>query len=172
MDETLAQAVGAEAGRELGEAFGRIRHCLVQLTDEQIWWRPAAGMNSVGNLVLHLCGNLGQWVVAGLGGAADTRNRPAEFAERGPIPRAELLGRLEEVVGRSRAVLGSMTEEALLKPRRIQGWEVTGLRAVFSSVPHFRGHTQEIIHLTRAQLGDRYKFAWVPQTPEQGATPF
>jgi hypothetical protein len=169
MDETLAQAVGAEAGRELGEAFGRIRHCLAQLTDDQVWWRPGPGLNSIGNLVLHLCGNLGQWVVAGLGGAADTRNRPAEFAEQGTIPKGELLGRLEESVGRARAVLGGVTAEVLLGRRRIQGWDVTGLRAVFDTVPHFRGHTQEIVHMTRTQLGDRYKFAFVPQTPEQGA---
>ena len=57
----------------------------------------------------------------------------------------------------------------LLEPRRIQGADVTGLAAIFDSIPHFRGHTQEIVSMTRLQLGDAYKFAWTPTTPEQGA---
>jgi hypothetical protein len=56
-----------------------------------------------------------------------------------------------------------------MEPRRIQGFDVTGAAAIFDSVPHFRGHTQEIVHMTRLQLGDAYKFAWTPTTPEQGA---
>jgi Protein of unknown function (DUF1572) len=63
----------------------RIKHCLGQLTDEQIWWRSHPSLNSIGNLILHLCGNVRQWIVAGLGSAADSRNRSAEFSERGPI---------------------------------------------------------------------------------------
>jgi len=58
-----------------------------------------------------------------------------------------------------------------LTGRRIQGFNVTGLAALFDSVPHFRGHTQEIVHMTRMQLGDAYKFAWTPTTPEHGAAP-
>ena len=135
-----------------------------------MWWRSRPSLNSVGNLVLHLCGNLRQWIVAGLGGAADVRDRPAEFAERGPIPRDELLRRLEAVVDESRAVLARQTARQLLEARRIQGFDVTGLKAIFDSVPHFRGHTQEIVHLTRLQLGAAYQFAWTPATPEQGAS--
>ena len=128
-----------------------------------------ASLNSIGNLTLHLRGNLRQWIVAGLGGAADSRDRPAEFTELGPIPREELLRKLEAVVGEARAVLARQTARQLLEARRIQGFDVTGLAAIFDSVPHFRGHTQEIVSLTRLQLGDAYKFAWAPTTPEQGA---
>jgi hypothetical protein len=167
--DELAAAVGAAAANELTSALARIRHCLGQLTDEQVWWRPRPGLNSVGNLVLHLCGNLRQWVVVGLGGGTDSRDRPAEFAERGPIPKAELLRRLEAVVDEARAVLARQTAGRLLEARRVQGFDVTGLAAVFDSVPHFRGHTQEIVGLTRLQLGDAYRFAWAPTTPEQGA---
>jgi hypothetical protein len=157
--DELAVAVGGEAGKELTSALAKIKHCLGQLTDEQVWWRSRPSLNSVGNLILHLCGNLRQWIVAGLGGAADGRDRPAEFAERGPIPKDELLRKLEAVVDEARAVLARQTARQLLKRRRIQGFDVT----------HFRGHTQEIISLTRLQLGDAYKFAWTPTTPEQGA---
>ena len=64
-----------------------------------------------------------------------------------------------------------MTARQLLEARRIQGFNVTGLAAIFDSVPHFRGHTQEIVHMARLQLGEAYKFAWTPTTPEQGAAP-
>jgi hypothetical protein len=167
--DELAAAVANEAGNELTSALDKIKHCLGQLSDEQVWWRPHPSLNSIGNLVLHLCGNVRQWIVAGLGGAADVRDRPAEFAERGPIPRDELLRRLEGVVGEARAVLARQTARQLLEVRRIQGSEITGLAAVFDSVPHFRGHAQEIVHMTRVQLGDAYRLQWQPMTPEQGA---
>jgi hypothetical protein len=167
--DELAAAVGREAGNELASALARIKHCLGQLTEEQVWWRSRPSLNSIGNLILHLCGNVRQWVVVGLGGAADSRDRPAEFTELGPIPREELLRELEVVVDEARAVLTRQTARQLLEARRIQGFDVTGLAAIFGSVPHFRGHAQEIVSMTRLQLGDAYKFAWAPTTPEQGA---
>jgi hypothetical protein len=165
--DELATAVGTEAADELASALARIKHCLGQLSDEQVWWRSHPSLNSIGNLTLHLCGNVRQWIVAGLGGGADVRDRPADFAERGPIPRDELLRRLEAVVDEARTMLARQTGRQLLESRRIQGFDVTGLKAIFASVPHFRGHTQEIIGMTRLQLGDAYRFAWTP-TPEQG----
>jgi hypothetical protein len=165
----LAAAVGAAAAHELENAHGRIKHCLVQLNDQQVWQRPSESMNSIGNLILHLCGNMRQWVVSGIGGAPDTRNRPAEFAERGPIGKAELMRKLEAIVEEAKRILLNLDAQLLIKSRRIQGFDVTGAAAIFSTIPHFRGHTQEIIHITRQQLGDAYKFAWTPPTREQGA---
>ena len=126
-------------------------------------------MNSIGNLILHLCGNLRQWIVSGIGGEDDVRQRPNEFSERGPIAKIELLRRLEEVVIEAQAALQNATAQDLLHSRCIQGFDVNGLETIFHSVPHFRGHTQEIIHMTRSLLGGTYKFAWVPATPQQGA---
>jgi Protein of unknown function (DUF1572) len=166
--DELAAAIGAAAAHELDSALERIKHCLGQLNEQQVWHRSQPGLNSIGNLVLHLCGNLRQWVVAGVGGAADARDRPAEFAERGPIPKGELLRSLETAVEESKRVLAGVDARRLGEVRRIQGFDVTGVAAIFDSVPHFRGHTQEIVHMTRLQLGDAYKFAWTPTTPEQG----
>jgi hypothetical protein len=165
----LAAAVGAAAAQELDSAFSRIKHCLEQLNDEQVWQRPSESMNSIGNLILHLCGNLRQWIVSGFGGAPDARNRPAEFTERGPIPKAELMRKLEVVVEETTRILLNLDAQQLSKSCRIQGFDITGVAAIFDSIPHFRGHTQEIIHMTRHQLGAAYKFAWTPSTPEQGA---
>jgi hypothetical protein len=134
-----------------------------------VWWRPQPALNSIANLILHLQGNLRQWIVSGVGGAPDTRNRPAEFSERRPIPRDELLRRLEEVINQADAALARATAAQLLQPRRIQGFDETVLSAIWDSLTHLSGHTQEIVYMTRLQLGDAYCFEWVPATPEQGA---
>jgi hypothetical protein len=167
--DELAAALGNAAATELTSALARITHCLRQLTDEQVWWRSHPSLNSIGNLILHLCGNVRQWITAGLGGATDVRDRAAEFAERGPISKDELLRRLDAAVSEANEVLRKLTAQQLLDVRRIQGFDVAGLAAIFDSVPHFRGHTQEIVHLTRLQLGDAYQFAWTPTTTAQGA---
>lgn len=167
--DELATVVGSAAAHELESALKRIKHCLDQLNDEQVWHRSQPSLNSIGNLILHLCGNLRQWIMAGIGEALDVRNRPAEFAERRPILKDELIRRLEAVVEEAKRVLAGVDAQQLSEPRRIQGFEVTGVAAIFDSVPHFRGHTQEIVHMTRLQLGDAYKFAWTPTSLEQGA---
>ena len=122
-------------------------------------------MNSIGNLILHLCGNLRQWIVAGIGGEKDVRERPKEFSECGPIPKPELIRHLEEVVANAHEALARASPSELMRPRCIQGFDVNGLDAIFDSVPHFRGHAQEIVHMTRFLLGNSYKFAWVPSRP-------
>jgi hypothetical protein len=166
--DQIAAAVGKAAADEIADAFAKIKHCLNQLTDEQVWWRPKPSLNSIGNLILHLRGNLRQWIVSGVGGATDNRDRPREFSERGPIPKADLLDRLDEVIGQTQAILKSLHSDRLLESRRIQATEQTALSAIFDSVPHFRGHTQEIVLMTRLQLGDAYRFMWVPKSKEQG----
>jgi hypothetical protein len=173
MSEAEAKSIGRayleEARRRLTACRDCIRHCLEQLEDREVWWRPRQSMNSIANLILHLCGNLRQWIVAGVGGSPDSRDRPGEFAERGPIVKEELLRRLEEVIGEADAVLGKISETQLLSSRRIQGFEETVLSAIFASLAHLSGHTQEIICLTRLQRDNAYRFAWSPATPEQGA---
>lgn len=166
-ESPLPPAIAAAAARCLGRAMVKITHCLAQLNDEQLWWRPANDMNSIGNLMLHLAGNLRQWVVAGIGGAADHRNRPLEFAERGPVARAELLEKLRSSYVDAKAVLARITETDLLAVRVIQGFEVTGAEILFDCLPHFQGHTQEIICLTRMQLGAAYRFEWEAKSPEE-----
>jgi hypothetical protein len=166
---SLATTLTAEAKDDLNLAAMKIKHCLDQLDDEQVWWRPHESMNAIENLILHLCGNVRQWILSGLGGAEDRRDRPREFSESRKLCKAELVAQLDEVVAAASKVLGEVTPEELLRARRIQGFTVTGLGAIFGSVPHFKGHTQEIVCLTRMQLGDSYKFYWVPKTIEEGA---
>lgn len=165
----LPSAIAAAATRCLDRAMMKIHHCLGQLTDEQIWWRPTPEMNSIGNLMLHLAGNLRQWVVAGIGGAEDHRNRPLEFSERGPVERAVLVEKLESSVADAKSAIAGLTEADLLEVHVIQGFEVTGAEILFDCLPHFQGHTQEIISFTRMQLGPNYRFEWTPKATTEGA---
>jgi uncharacterized damage-inducible protein DinB len=168
---TLGQVYIEEARRRLTACHERISHCLNQLNDAQIWWRPTESMNSIANVVLHLCGNLEQWILAGVGGAVAHRNRPLEFSERTQIPKEQLSQRLSARVSQVEEVLAKVNDAQLLERRRIQGYEETVLSAIFETLAHFNGHTQEIVYITRLQLGDSYRFAWIPSTPEQIAAP-
>ena len=157
-----------ESAKTLRGAAERIEHCLNQLSDEQIWWRPRPEMNAIGNLILHLCGNVGQWIISPIEQTPANRNRPAEFAHRDPIPRAALLERFRNTIHHATSAIGSLSApQQLLEPRRVQGHDTCILAAIFHSVCHFEGHAQEIVSLTRQMLGDQYKFLWVPSTPEQ-----
>ncbi|MGA2439387.1 MAG: DUF1572 family protein [Tepidisphaeraceae bacterium] len=149
------------------EGMRKIEHCVGQLNDEQIWWRPRPEMNSIANLMLHLSGNLRQWIVAGIGGAKDVRNRPLEFSDRSNRKKADVNATLKKTVAEADAVLAKLTAEQLILPRRIQGFETNVIAAIMSTIPHFRGHVQEIIHITRQQLGEKYRFDFVPKGKEQ-----
>lgn len=127
----------------------RLRTCVESLTDEQIWWRPNPSSNSIGNLVLHLNGNMRQWLVDSFSHNEDRRNRPAEFAEQGPLPGTELLEKLGATVHAGLAVLGRLTEADLLAPMEIQGYHVTGLAAVYQVIEHFGLHYGQIAWITK-----------------------
>ena len=166
--ESLSELVAQEAGGEFDEGLRIIKHCVNQLTDDQVWWRPAESMNSVANLLLHLCGNVRQWIVSGVGGAADIRERQQEFEARSSTPKMELLQQVETAVADVKLTLTGTSAEELLRMRPVQGNQVTGMQAIFHSAAHFRGHVQEIVHMTRCQLGDSYQFDFIPPITEEG----
>jgi hypothetical protein len=158
-----------ESRKTLANALMRIEHCVRQLDETNVWWRPHESMNAVGNLILHLCGNLGQWIVAGVGGEPFERDRPAEFAHREPIGKDELMRRLRARVDEVDRIFAAQDERSLLERRRIQGYDATVLTAMYHVVAHLEGHAQEVIYITRMRLGERYRFLWEPRTPEQAA---
>lgn len=164
--EMLAHVYVAETQSWLTAIVGKIKHCLKQLNDEQIWWRPHESMNSIANLLLHLCGNMRQRILATVGGEDDDRNRPREFTDRGPIPKHELIRRLDEVAGLAGEVIAGLRAEQLVEARRYQGlnreFDGTVLSTILHSLLHFSGHAQEIVFMTRLQLGDAYEFQVAP----------
>jgi uncharacterized damage-inducible protein DinB len=138
--------------------MSKIRRCLDRLTDAEVWWRPNEKTNSIGNILLHLAGNLRQWVVSGLGGAADTRTRDVEFSTLDGIGKAELLSRLDAVVAAAEDVICRLSEAELTSDRAVQGYRATGLSAVFHAVEHFSGHTGQVIWITKMLKGEDLRF--------------
>lgn len=138
---------------KLSQLTARIRDCLGRLSNEQIWARAGDHQNAVGNLVLHLCGNVRQWTISGVGGASDVRRRPEEFAARSGPAGNELAARLEATVREAVAVIAALTPEGLVEHVIIQGYEVTRLEAVLHVVEHFAQHTGQIIYATKLLTG-------------------
>jgi uncharacterized damage-inducible protein DinB len=127
----------------------KIERCLELLTDEQIWWRANPQSNSIGNLLLHLSGNVRQWIVCGLGGAPDERDRDSEFAQRDAISRVELVGILKQTLTEADAALAKLDTDKLLEKHLIQGCEVTALAAIYHVVEHFSMHTGQIVMMAK-----------------------
>jgi uncharacterized damage-inducible protein DinB len=146
----VSESFLAEARRLLGEEYlPKIERCLEKLTDEQVWWRPNLESNSIGNLLLHISGNARQWIVCGLGTAADQRQRQTEFDRREVISREELLGKLRTTVSEIDDVLAGFDPARLLDEYQIQGTTSTALAAIFHVTEHFSMHTGQIILLTK-----------------------
>jgi uncharacterized damage-inducible protein DinB len=143
----------------------KITTAVMELTDEQIWWRPNESTNSIGTLILHLCGNARQWIIAGVGGAVDTRDRAREFADRDRISRAALVTLLEGTLNEVDAALADLetrviaaeSDEPLQRPCLPQGFAQTVLDAVFHVVEHFSYHTGQIILLAKWHVGGRIR---------------
>ena len=135
----------------------KIGRCLEHLTDEDVWWRPNEASNSIGNLLLHLRGNITQWIIGGVGERAYERHRQQEFDERTHIPAGELLAKLRTVVEEADEIIRGLDAKALLSTRQIQNYEVTVLEAIYHVVEHFGMHTGQIILLTKARTGEDLK---------------
>ena len=171
MAKTISDVFQDECRNTLDACFSKIVHCLNQLADSDLHWRPFPAQNSICNIILHLCGNTRQWIIAPITNAPNERDRPAEFADRRDYTRQELIDRLSAAVADCKAAIKGMPAERLLETQHIQEWDVTLLTALFSSVSHFVGHTHQIIYITRLRLGDSYRFHWTPNAPAQGTVP-
>ena len=171
---SLAQEFLSVSRRRLRERRSRIDACLTALSEDQIWSRQHEVENAVGNLVLHLCGNVTQWLLGGVGGQRVSRDRDAEFLRRDPMPREELVQTLQNVMVQTDEILARVTPDELRRVRTIQGYDVTGLQAIYVAVDHFAEHTGQIIWATKRMTGADLGFyaslqGGVNVTP--GATP-
>lgn len=173
--ENTAAALAAEfvkIGREqLAQRSERIESCLERLSEEGIWTRRHEIENAVGNLVLHLCGNVRQWIVSGVGRAPDDRDRDAEFARRDPMPKEQLRARLRAVLAEADDVLAKLEPHQLLETRFIQAYDVTVMHAVAHVFTHFAEHTGQIIWATKRQTGEDLGFYRHLQSAGSGLPP-
>jgi uncharacterized damage-inducible protein DinB len=140
------------------EYLPKIRACMERLSEADVWWRPNSASNSVGHLLLHLAGNLRQWVISGLGGAPDERQRHGEFAPDQQPRAMALLERLAQTVAEADAVLAHIDPAVLQEQRTIQGREVTGMQALYHAVEHFGMHTGQILYITKLRTGSDLPF--------------
>jgi uncharacterized damage-inducible protein DinB len=140
------------------EYWPRMRACVESLSQDQVWWRPNEASNSVGNLLLHLNGNVRQWLVTSFTGVDDARDRPAEFAERAAVPTAALVGQLDVTLQEASAVLSRLTESDLVRTLHIQGYDVSGLHAVYHVVEHFGMHYGQVLYVTKLLRAENLGF--------------
>jgi uncharacterized damage-inducible protein DinB len=136
----------------------KIERCLEKLTDEQIWWRANEESNSIGNLILHLCGNARQWIICGVGAQPDHRDRDSEFAQREIISRNELVALLHSTLSEVQATLRDLDPSVLLEHRKIQGNDVELLEAIFHVTEHFSMHAGQIFLLTKILTATDLRF--------------
>jgi uncharacterized damage-inducible protein DinB len=128
----------------------KLQRFLEDVSDETLWWRPNEASNSIGNLILHLCGNLRQWIVSPAG---HERDRPAEFAARGGFTKGELLARFETVAGEVDRALADLAEDALLERITVQDFQVTRLQAVYHALEHCGYHLGQIGYIVKLRTG-------------------
>jgi len=164
---SVATLVLEHAARSLEKDLSKIHDCLGRLSVRDIWWRPNGASNSAGNLCLHLCGNMRQWIISGLGGAKDVRVRDAEFSARGPIPREALGEQLDRTVAEAVRVIGRLTPADLTRRLKIQGFQVTGYGALAQVVTHFSHHTGQIIYITKLRGGRDLRLTKLAATPKR-----
>ena len=127
----------------------QIKTCLEELTEEQLWWRPNEHSNSVGNLVLHLSGSMRHYLSRGVGGIDYKRDRPAEFAERGPIPRAQLLAIFDETINQASETLDSFDTSRFLDASDEPNYVPTIFDVIFNIAIHLATHTGQIVYITK-----------------------
>ena len=143
---------------KLEQLAGRIEVCLQKLDGDQVWMRGNENQNAIGNLVLHLCGNIRQWIVAKIGGESDDRARDSEFAARGGMTIPQLTAHLRSNVSQTVTILRALPPHRLTETVRVQAYEVTVLEAIYHVVEHFAQHTGQILFAAKLHTGDDLGF--------------
>lgn len=136
--------------RLIEESIPRAIKCLGMLSEAQIWHRPNASSNSVGNLVLHCCGNARQWVLGTMGGQEDRRERDAEFEEAGPLPTADLVHQLEGLAQELTQVIDALAPEDMTRQYRVQGFDESGIGILIHVAEHFSYHVGQMTYVVKA----------------------
>lgn len=149
--EQLKDNLVFEARRRLmEEGQTRIKKCLAQVTESEIWFRPNDQTVSIGNQVLHLCGNVRQWILAGLAGQPDIRERDTEFDINNRCSKAELVAKLDQLMEDVDDFLETVTVEQLLQKRPVQAYNDSGMSILIHVIEHFSYHVGQITYIVKS----------------------
>ncbi|MCB0524354.1 MAG: DUF1572 family protein [Lewinellaceae bacterium] len=154
MEQSLSSEFISQSILRMSESLERVKICLDLLDEEDVWKRPNSSSNSIGNLILHLCGNIRQYAVSSLSGAPDTRIRDEEFAAKGGYTKAELWTKIKATVEEAFQSMGMASVDELLRVRMVQGFELSGMGIIIHVTEHFSYHTGQIAFWTKS-LQDR-----------------
>lgn len=144
MHSSEVQEFTTQIARHMEMNTPRIEKALAELTEAELWQRPNSQSNSVGNLLLHLCGNITQYVLSSLGNQPDQRVRDAEFAAEGGFNKAELLEKLGSTVRQATQIIRNASQEEMLRERRVQGFQMSGIAIAVHVCEHYSYHTGQI----------------------------
>jgi uncharacterized damage-inducible protein DinB len=151
------------SARYLEEYLEKIQIAVERLDEDQIWWRPAAGSNSVANLLLHLHGNLSLWVLKTLGGQPFERRRSEEFSADRTYRRKEMMDQLAQTVGRCADVIRSISTDDLARRIEVQDYNGNVLGGLFHAAEHMSYHTGQILWITKLQTLESEPLELYPQ---------
>ena len=155
---TIEEDFLTSAAEKLAENLERIEACVPKLPADSLWARHSENENAVGNLLLHLDGNVRQWILSGIAGAPDIRDRPSEFSARSGVTAPTMVTNLRATVCEAVEVIRSLPYQRLTERIRVQGYDATVLSAIFHVVEHFSGHTYQVILLTKRATGEDLGF--------------
>ena len=148
-EEKLREEIIKNALYRLDENTRMIKASLAEISEEQFWLKPNDSSNSIANLLLHLCGNISQYVISSLGGKEDMRNRDSEFSMLKGGNKMKLFARLEKTVATAKRVIFDANQEQLVQIRHVQGFSFSGIGIIIHAVEHFSYHTGQIAFWTK-----------------------
>jgi len=151
---TIASRFTRDSAEYLGATYlSRLNRVLQVIDEEDLWWSPQEGALSIGTILRHLEGNVRQWILSGLAGWPDQRERAREFAD-GPGDEAKVLfERMITTVQAAANHIAGMSERDLETQYDIQGSSVTGIYAVLHVVEHFSWHTGQAVWIAKSRAG-------------------
>jgi len=128
----------------MDESTRLIKKSLTEISEEEVWLKPNESLNSIANLILHLCGNITQYIISSLGETEDIRERDLEFSTTKSLNKSELLTKLEATVDSAKRVISDSDPKQLLKIRVVQGFSYSGVGVILHVVEHYSYHTGQI----------------------------
>jgi len=147
--QTLSSEFIEQSILRMQENMPRIEKCFSELSEAEVWLKPNEASNSMGNLVLHLCGNITQYIISSLGGKKDRRDRDIEFSTEEGFSKQQLIDKLSNVVDQSVSIMTEVSESELMRTRKVQAYQLSGVGIIIHVVEHFSYHTGQIALRTK-----------------------